>query len=624
MLQTIRDRAQGVFAWVMLIAVGIPFALWGIQNYIDTGTESPAAVVGDREIMDKEVTRAYEQSLSSFIGIADFDEKKMKHEALERIIKEEVIAQTAEKKALTADDDQVRGLIQTLPYFQTEGKFDKEKYKIMLSAQGMSANQFAAQIRKALVMEQLQHSLLDTAFVTKDQVDTLLRLKNQERDVEYATVSLKASSRVISDTEIDSYYQAHRADFRNEEKVSIDYLSVSLDDIAKTVQVTDEDLKKLYDEQKANFGSPERRKLSHILITLDDKTDLADKAALAKITNIKQQLAKGEDFAKLASESSADSVSAKKGGELGYLDKDAQEESFSKAAMSLKPGEVSGPVKTSFGYHLIKLTELLPATTKSFDEVKSQLLKTAQQNSAESRFYDIGQKLTEQTYEHPDSLEPAANQLGLKIQSTGVFTRDAGEAIAMDESVRKAAFTEEVLQGRNSDPIELSDNKALVLRVKDHQPASDKPLEEVKASIIARIRDQDARAAVAKTAQALLAEVRAGKPLAESAKNMNLPVAKVGAVRRENDKLPNELVVALFKAFRPAADKPSFADVTLENGDQLVLAVTAIKDGVAAANDTKEQISASQFLVRSEGQREFGSFVEQLRQLADVTVRAKD
>lgn len=624
MLQTIRDRAQGVFAWVMLIAVGIPFALWGIQNYIDTGTESPAAVVGDREIMDKDVTRAYEQSLSSLIGIADFDEKKMKYEALERIINEEVIAQTAEKKALTADDDQVRAFIQTLPYFQAEGKFDKEKYKIMLSAQGMSASQFAAQIRKALVMEQLQHSLLDTAFVTKDQLETLLRLKSQERDVEYATISLKTSSRVISDAEIDSYYRIHQADFRNEEKVSIDYLSVSLDDIAKTVQVTDDDLHKLYDEQKANFGSPERRKVSHILIALDDKTDLADKAALTKITNIKQRLAKGEEFTKLASESSADSVSAKKGGDLGYLDKDAQEESFSKAAMSLKLGEVSEPVKTSFGYHLIKLTELLPATTKSFDEVKSQLLKTAQQNAAESRFYDIGQKLTEQTYEHPDSLEPAASQLGLKIQSTGTFTRDAGESIAMDESVRKAAFTEDVLQGRNSDPIELSDNKALVLRIKDHQAASDKPLEEVKASIIARLRDQDARAEVSKTSQALLAEVRAGKPLADSAKNMNLPVAKVDSVRRENDKLPNELVVALFKAFRPTADKPSFAEVTLEKGDQLVFAVTAIKDGGGDAKDAKDQISASQFLVRSEGQREFGSFVEQLRQLADVTVREKD
>jgi peptidyl-prolyl cis-trans isomerase D len=624
MLQTIRDRAQGVFAWVMLIAVGIPFALWGIQNYIDTGTETPAAVVGDREIMDKDVTRAYEQSLSSLVGIADFDEKKMKHEALEHLIKEEVIAQTAEKKALTADDDQVRALIQTLPYFQTDGKFDKEKYKIMLSAQGMSANQFAAQIRKALVMEQVQHSLLDTAFVTKDQLGTLLRLKKQERDVEYATVSLKASTRVISDAEIESYYQARRADFRNEEKVSIDYLSVSLDDIAKTVQVTDEDLHKLYDEQKANFGSPERRKLSHILITLDDKTDLADNGALAKITNIKQRLANGEDFAKLASEASADSVSAKKGGELGYLDKDAQEESFSKAAMSLKLGEVSEPIKTSFGYHLIKLTELLPATTKSFDEVKSQLLKTAQQNAAESRFYDIGQKLTEQAYEHPDSLEPAANQLGLTIQSTGVFTRDAGEGIAMEESVRKAAFTEEVLQGRNSDPIEMSDNKALVLRIKDHQPASDKPLEEVKARIIALLRDQDARAAAAKTTEALLAEVRAGKQLTEVAKNMNLPVVKVDSVRRDNDKLPSELVVALFKASRPTADKPSFTDVILENGDQLVIAVTAIKDGVADAKDTQEQASASQFLVRSEGQREFGSFVDQLRQLADVTVRAQD
>lgn len=621
MLQAIRDRAHGIFAWVMLIAVGVPFGLWGIQNYIDTGKEKPAATVGDREFFDRDVTRVYEQNLSSLVGIDDFDEKQLRQQALEKLIGEEVLAQSAEARSLAVTDAEARNFIQTLPYFQTEGKFDKERYRVMLSAQGMSPGQFVEQIRRALMMEQFQRSILDTAFVTKGELDAFMRLKNQERDLDYVKLALAPVTRSFSEAEVEAWYQAHLQDFRNPEKVSVEYLVLNLEDLAKDIQVSDADLQKLYEEQKAGFGTPERRKISHILIAVEGTGEAAEQAALAKAAAIRERIVKGEDFAKLAEEVSSDTVSGKKGGDLGFLEKGAQEASFTQAAEALQEGEVSEPVKTAFGYHLIKLTQRQPASIKTFDEVKEQLRKSAQQNSAESIFYDKGQKLTEQTFEHPDSLEPAARLLGLKVQQTGLFTREAGEGLAAEEPVRKAAFSEEVLSGRNSDPVELGNEKAVVLRLKEHQLVSDKPLTEVKEQILAKLRDQEARNETNQRSQQLLAAVRSGQSFAEAAKSQGLEVAKSGFIRRDNDKLPQELVRAAFTAARPAAGKTTAGQAAATDGSQYVFSVTAVKDGASTAADAKEQTSASEFMVRNAAQREFGSYVERLRELADVEVR---
>lgn len=624
MLQAIRDRAHGIFAWVLLIAIGVPFGLWGIQNYLETGKEKPAATVGDHEIFDRDVTRAYEQSLNNLVGLDDFDEKRLRQDALERLIREEVLAQSAEAKSLAVSDNQVRGFIQTLPYFQTDGKFDKDKYKVMLSAQGMTSNQFTAQVRRSLLLEQFQRSTLDSGFVTKGELETMLRLKNQERDLAYVKIALPQISRNFSDSEIEAYYTSHLDEFRNPEQVSVAYLVLSLDELSRQVQITDDELHRLYEEQKGNFGAPERRKISHILITVDGAGATAEQAALTKAEALRDRLVKGEDFAKLAQETSGDTVSGKIGGDLGYLDKDAQEEAFTKAAEALKEGEISPPVKTSFGYHLIKLTQYVPAKAKSFDEVREELRKSAQHNSAETLFYEKGQTLTEQAFEHPDSLEPAAQLLGLRVQETGLFTREAGEGIAADPDVRKEAFSEEVLAGRNSDPVELGNEKAVVLRLKEHQPASNKPLTEVRDTIIARLRNQEARAEAGKLTEQLLKAVRSGQALSEVAKGQGLEVSQSGLIRRDNDKLPPELVRAAFKVARPGSNQVTAGDVALPDGSQYVFSVAAVKDGATVSADAKEQNQASEFMSRSGAQREFSAYIELLRESADVETRATD
>lgn len=622
MLQAIRDRAQGIFAWVMLILIGVPFALWGIQNYLDSGKEQPAAVVGDREIFDREVSRAYEQSLANLVGVAQYDEKQLRREALERLVHEEVIAQSAEKKSLAVSDAEIRGFIQALPYFQTDGKFDKEKYQAMLSAQGLSPNQFTAQIRRALLLEQYQRGILDSAFVTKDQVDTLLRLKNQEREIEYITIPQKFPNRAYTDVEIETYYREHLPEYRTPEKVSIEYIAINLEDLAKDVHPSEEELRTLYEEQKASFGTEERRKVSHILVPIESAGEEAEKVALAEILQIRNRLAKGEDFATVAKETSGDPISAQKGGDLGFIAKGALEENFVKAAFDLQQGEISEPVKTSFGYHLIKVTELIPASIKSFEEVKLELRKTFQHNVAENKFYELGQTLTEQSYEHPDSLEPAAKHLNLKIEQTGLFIRDSGEGLAAEAEVREAAFSEDVLNGRNSDPVELGNEKAVVLRVKEHQPASDKPLAEVKDAIVATLRSEEARHDARQKAEEVLKQVREGHSLAEVAKAAGLPIAKVATIRRNADNLAPGLVRAVFNASRSIDGKPVHEKAELETGEQVVFHVLSIRDGTPSSGDAaKEENSAREFLVKAAGQREFSTFVARLREIADVYIK---
>jgi len=621
MLQAIRDRAHGIMAWVMLIVIGVPFTLWGIQNYLDSAKERPAAVVGDREIFDREVSRAYEQSLANLVGLAEVNEKQLKHDTLERLIRDEVILHAAESRKFAISDEDVRGFVQMLPYFQTDGKFDKDKYQGMLSAQGMAPTQFIAQVKRALLLEQFQRGLVDSSFVARDQIQTLIRLKNEEREIEYINIPVKSGDRAYSDAEISTYYQEHLPDFQNPERVSIAYVSISLDELASQIKPTEEELRLLYEEQKANFGTEERRKVSHILVPVDGSGEEADKLAQTKINQLHDRLDKGEDFVMLAKEASGDPVSAKNGGDLGYITKGGMDPNFATAAFALKMGEVSAPVKTSFGYHLIKVTELVPASIKSFDEVKPELQKMFQHNAAESKFYDLGQTLTELSYEHPDSLAPAAEKLGLKIQQTSLFTRDSSEGLAAEPKIMAAAFSEDVLNGKNSDPIELDDQKAVVLRVVEHQPALDKSLAEVRDAILARMRTEEASKFAHRTAEDILKQVQGGKPFSEIAQGAGLSIVKLPALRRETSDVPRALVEAVFAVPSPQYGLSPSGIVEIDNVQVAVFTVLARKDGVTPAQAKEgEERSAREFLAKNLGQREFSAFVAQLRSHADVTI----
>ncbi|MDD2769113.1 MAG: SurA N-terminal domain-containing protein [Methylococcus sp.] len=598
--------------------VGIPFAFWGINNYFDSGKESPVAVVGDRDFFERDVAQAYQQDMANLVGLGDVDEKQLKRQALERLVRDELIAQASVREGLGVPDTAVRSFIQTLPYFQTDGKFDKDKYNIMLSAQGMDSPTFVAQVQRALLMEQFQRGITDTAFATRQQISAFFRLKNQERKIEFAIVPLMKAEGEVAGAAIEEYYRSHQNDFQSPETVTVNFVSLSLDDVAKEVKPSEEDLKNFYEEQKASFTAEERRKAAHILVAADPGKPESEQAALAKIGQIRARLLQGEDFAKVAKEVSDDRMSAEKGGDLGIVTKGAMEPNLEKAALALSQGAVSEPVKTSFGYHLIKITELVPASTKPFEQVKDEVSASYRKNAAENKFYDLGQKLTETSFEHPDTLEPAAQALGLKIEESKPFTRDGGEGLSAEEAVRKAAFSDDVLGGKNSDVVEIGAEKVVVLRLKEHHPAEIKPLADVQGEIVAALRDQAARERTRIAAEAALKEIQSGRSLAEAAKAHGWSVTGPVLVKRDAATVPAPLVIAAFGS--RVLDHPRL--VALEDGSQAILRLSAIKEG-GMPQDTadKELAAARQALARGAGQKEFGAFVAEMRKNAEVYIK---
>ncbi|MGR9012429.1 MAG: SurA N-terminal domain-containing protein [Gammaproteobacteria bacterium] len=617
MLTKIREKAQGAFAWGILIVICVPFALWGIQNYVDTGEESPVASVGDKDFFQRDVNRAYEQYSQNLQGMA-FDEQTLKAQALEKLIKDEVLLQHVHAKGLVTTDDAARDFIQSLPYFQVDGKFDNQRYKTMLSLQKMSSGEFVSRIKNALIMEQFQRSIIDSSFATKYDVESFFKIQNQQRDVDYVTVAVQKQTEQPSEEDIAAYYQKHQDLYQTPEQVSVEYIELALDDIAKTIAVSDDKLKAYYEEQKDQYTTPERRKISHILFAINDKTD--EKTALDKALKAKEQLAT-KDFAALAMELSDDKLSAKIGGDLGLFNVGVMEKSFEDAASALKLGEVSKPVKSAFGYHLIKVTELIPGEIKPFDTVKNEVTNAYQKAQAENAFYEAGETLTEMSYENPDNLKTVADALGITIKESTLFTKDKGEGIAADEKIRSTSFTEEVLQGNNSTPIELGTDRLVVLRMLEHKPAAARELKDVKQDIVAVLLADKAKQQAVETAKKIKARLQAGESIQAVAADSNLQVTTVAGLTRSKEDVPMPLSDAIFKAAKPVGGKPTVFIAALPEGEQVVVSLSKVKEGVMTEDDKKQLELATKNIAKAFGQTEFNALVNSLLADADISVK---
>jgi len=497
MLVKIREKSQGVFAWVILILICVPFALWGIQNYIGGGSEAAVVSVGDKEFYQQDLNNAYSQFAQNLQG-RSFDESVVKKQALEKLIQDEILLQYVQNEGLVVADETARAFIKTLDYFQTDGKFNNKQFKALLSAQRITSVEFVNRIKKALLMEQFQRSVVESGFATSKDIENFFKIQNQKRNVEVISIALAKVEEQPAEEEIDGYYQQHQNAFLTSEQVAIEYVELSLDELSKQVEPSDEQLKTYYEEQKDLYTTKERRKISHILFAFTKDT-ASDEKQLERAIKAKQALQQKE-FSVLAAEISDDKLTASKGGDLGLFNIGVMEKAFEDAASSLKLGEVSEPVKSAFGYHLITVTELMPGEIKSFDSVKNELTTAFQRSEAETTFYELGESLTEVSYETPDSLVTVADTLGLEIKKTGLFGRNTAdkESLVSQAAIINSAFSEDVLKGNNSEPVELGSDRLVVLRMLEYRPAEVKALSEVKASIVAILLNDKAKSITAK------------------------------------------------------------------------------------------------------------------------------
>lgn len=616
MLTKIREKTKGTFAWGILIVICVPFALMGLNNYTDNVKEGGVVIVGDTEFSRYDVNQAYEQFKQQYAEM-QVPEAILKQQAVEKLISDELLLQHVISEQLNISDATVREFIASLQYFQKDGKFNKQQYQSVLGTQGMSTAQFVNRVRKALLMEQFQKAVTESSFVPKQELAQFFKIQNQTRSIEYSTVKVILVKNQPSQEELEAYYAVHANEYQTEEQVSIEYIKLSLSDLMSSVTASDEQINTYYEENLALYSKKERRKISHILFAKTKETTLGQ--ALEKAKSAKLRLAK-EKFAVLAKELSDDSLTAKVGGYLGLFEIGVMEANFEKVAAELALGEVSEPVESAFGYHIITVTELVPAVTKPLDEVISDVKLAVQRAEAEVAFYELGESLTELSFENSDNLQVVAETLDLPLQNSKLFSRQLGSGIAEDDKIRNMAFSESVLQGNNSDPVELGDDALVIVRVLKHLPAETKSLASVKSSIILAIQAKQAKEIALANAEKLKQQLLAGVAFKDAVKTQKLKVKSLKDLARNNSDLTWQVNQAVFKAAKPVEGAATIIVVASTEGEQTIVKLISVTEGSTEGEAEKEKLAAMN-IASALGKADYAAVIDGIRVNTAVSVR---
>ena len=598
MLQNIRNWVTGWLAVVIIVLLIIPFAFWGINYYFGQGGDIIAAKVNGAKITLQDYQRAYqrlrEQWRSAGADLAN-QEEKLKQQTVDTLVDRLLLSQLKRDMGLSVSDSQVRQTIMQINAFQGADGFDNSLYAQYLSAAGYTPVTFEAQVREDMTTEQLQAGLIESDFVTRSAVERIARLNNQTRDFDYTVIALDsvAADIKITDSEISQYYDAHDKDFMDPEKVRVAYLDLSRDEIARQVTVTDQDLHDYFQTHKENYSVQEQRKVDQVRVSAGKKpTDQELANAQARAEVLKKELQSGKTIKAIAEESAADKDSklSVDVSEFGYLAKGILDTTADSLAFSLEKGKVGGPVLDGNGYIVLLVEDIRGGQVSSFDEVRDQVEKDYRNNEAEKRFYELADKLATLTFEHPESLEVAAEELKLPIRKSDYFSRSGGDSdLLKNPKVLAAAFSDDVLHnGNNSDVIEMGQDRDVVLHVIDHHTPRLKPLPEVRDEIVKTLRFDKGKARTEAIGQEVLQGLGQGTSESDLAARYALQWKSAADARRDAVDVNRAVLRKVFSMGRPQPGKPLLGGTSLGSGDYVVVSLKQVKDvGTLAYDDIK-------------------------------------
>ncbi len=631
MLSSIRTHARGWLGITLVGLIAIPFAFTGVYSYMTGGGSVVVATVDDREIGQREYANAYQsyrQRLQALLG-ANFrpdllDERALRREALDRLIEEIVLVDEALASGYRVGARQLAQRITSTPEFQTAGQFDRDLYQSRLAQVGRSPEQYEQELRSQLLMEQLLGALGASAFVTTGELGEAQRLQLQRRDISYLSIppADPATLPEPASTDLEAFYTVQGAEFAEPEQLRLQYLELSIERLAGEVGEPDEEiLERLYEEERSRLATGEERRARHILLELPIDADEATReAVLARAEALRAQLGEGADFAALAGSESDDPGSAESGGDLGFFGRGVMDPAFESAAFELAVDEISTPVRTAFGYHLIQVTEVRGDTQASFADMRDTLVELYRRQEAEQIFFDRSETLANLAYEHPDSLDVAAETLGLEIQDSPWLARNDAESWPLAEPrVLEAAFSAEVLgEGLNSEVLELTDGRLLVLRLGERKPARQPELAEVRDAVLARYLEQRASELAREQGTALLERLVAGASLQELAEETGLEPVVVNGMRRDDTARPLAIVRAAFRLPSPGGAGPSVTGVESGSGGYALVELNAVLPGEAEAAGDEARLR--QALARVQGSAELAGVVDGVRGRASVEI----
>jgi len=636
MLSEIRDRATGWIAYIIVGIIIIPFAFWGVNEYFAGGEEVVVATVGDAEIQQVDYRRALENRRAQMRRVLGenfqpeiANSPEFKRAVLDDLIARSLLDQHADEMGYRVGDELLAQRIRSNPRFREGDQFSSDVYRSAVAQMGLTEAGFESRLRRQLLLEQIRDGIQQSAFVTPDQRNRLLALMLQERRFDHAV--LAAGSFIddvkVSEAEINKEYEENSERYRTPERLKVEYVELSVDQLASSISVTEEEIQQAYERNKDRFTTDPARRASHILIEAPaDAGEAERQAALQEARALLDQLRSGADFAELAKQQSDDPGSASQGGDLGRIEPGAMVKPFEDALFALEEeGAVTEPVKTRFGYHIIKLTEYQPAEVKPLDEVREQLVQEERARQAEALFLDRAEAFRNISYEQPQSLEPVADQLDLEIKQSDWFTRNEGSGIAANPKVREAAFNDDVYsEGLNSQSIELDINTLVVVRRLDHQPASVKPLAKVRGDIEARLKRRKAEERVASLGPDIVEQLSSGTSWQAVIGDYGLlseTITWSRSMAREEGAPDPAVVDAVFRAPRPQEGGAAPGGLVLGNGDYALFRLVEVIEGdpEQAPEELKQRVTSS--LQRRRSQDMLAQYIADLREEAEVTVK---
>jgi peptidyl-prolyl cis-trans isomerase D len=594
MLQKLRDKSQGVVAIVIIGFIALTFALWGVHNYFGGGSASaPIAKVNGVKITNQTFQNAFgrfrqmqmqqnPQLFSTQAAIA-----KSKHEVLQSLITTQLLTQSAEDNDFSVSQQLVMYELARMPLFQQDGQFSKARFQLFLQNAMFTQQQFFTELSTSMVLSQVRAGFISSSFALPYQIHNMVKFINQKRSFHYVMVPVTqfANSIHLPDSVLQAYYKANQKEFTLPAKVSVQYLELSLNKIMAGINPSEAQLKTYYTNNLNHYTIPKKWSLAHILISVPaNASQSALQKANAKASKIYGEVSKGVSFGAYAKKDSDDVATSDKGGQLPEMTLLEKSTAWQRQMTAFTHvGQVSPPFKTQQGYEIIKLRGTTPAIVKPYASVRASILKDYRQTKAEKIYADQSDKLSNTTFEHPNSLAPAAKQLGLTVQTTPAFTnKGEKEGIASNPKFVAAAFSKEVLnQNVNSDAIQLNSTSTAVIRLAKKSPASVKPFAEVKAFIAQKLSHKEAMKQAKALATQILAKAKRSNSLSTAASAKGLqdhPVSNVDRTSEVSGVNP-AILQAAFNAPKPTKESLSIISTDVDGLGYAVLQVNDVQEG---------------------------------------------
>jgi len=622
MLQNIRDNSQGVIAKIIIGLIVAVFALFGVESIIGGFVRSPeVAEVNGEEITEVQLQNASQNLMASFGNVQGIDQGLVEQIALNRLIDETLLQQRAESGNLTVSSERIDRAIVSSPQFQIGGRFDSDLAVRTMATQGFSPATYRESLTQQILLGQLANAVNASNFVTDAELQRIAELTRQTRDFRYISIPMGARTvdSPITDAEIESYYQANQEEFREDETVVVSYVVLDQDQIAEELEVAEEELRAQYEGELDAYEGASERRAAHILFEVGP--GMSSEEALSAAESALARLQDGEDFAALALELSSDTVSAEAGGDIGYSDGTAFPEPLEEALDTLQVDEVSGPVTTEFGVHIVKLTEAASMDFPSFDEARDRIEREIKAAEVGLIYGERLETLSNLAFESA-GLENISTELGLEVQHSQAFPRSGGTGLFTNQQLVNAAFSDSVfLEGNNSDAIELSDAQAVVLRLEQFNEAAVPPLEEIRPQIAVLLRAEKEREAVQELGSELMeVVVQTGGDVDALMEAEGLQWVELEAVNRTSNAANRQVIEQAFTMPAPE-NEPGRASITLPNGTFVLLELTGVTPGSLESLSEQERQSLRSQISQSMGSSDLQSYITSLRNNADIQRR---